>query len=291
LARRSILILAALLSAAAVAGAPGAAAAAGDCVPGAAWPAARTDLAAQVVALVNAHRTQLGLVPLVVSPTLSATAVWKARNMAAYGYLDHDDPAPDARTADERVAACGYQSAAWGENIATGFATAQAVVDAWLASPGHRANIERPEFRATGVGAAGAPTYWAQSFGVAVDAGSVVPVPVALPTAPAAAAAPSDASAPAVAAHHASAKSLRVSCAQRGRGVACRVLGQRGTMVRIALMRSGRTFARARTLATADAVRVRLHPMRRLRAGRYALVVRAGSAAGGRERRMSLILR
>jgi hypothetical protein len=82
-----------------------------------------------------------------------------------------------------------------------------------------------------------------------------------------------------------------VSCAQRGRGVACRVLGQRGTMVRIALMRSGRTFARARTLATADAVRVRLHPMRRLRAGRYALVVRAGSAAGGRERRMSLILR
>jgi hypothetical protein len=73
--------------------------------------------------------------------------------------------------------------------------------------------------------------------------------------------------------------------------VACRVLGQRGTMVRIALMRSGRTFARARTRTAADAIRVRLHAMRRLRAGRYALIVRADSAAGERERRTSLVLR
>ena len=92
---------------------------------------------------------------LVVSPTLTAAAEWKARNMAAYDYLDHDDPAPDARTADERLVACGYPATEWGENIATGYATAQAVVDAWLASPEHRANIERPEYRATGVGAAG----------------------------------------------------------------------------------------------------------------------------------------
>ena len=284
-------MLAALLSAAFVAATPAAVLAAGTCVPGAGWPANRADLAAQVVTLVNVHRAQLGLVPLVVSPTLTATAEWKARNMAAYGYLDHNDPAPDARTADERIAACGYQSVEWGENIATGYATAQAVVDAWLGSPGHRANIERPEFRATGVGAAGAPTYWAQSFGVAVDAGSVVPAPVALPTAPAAAAAPSGAIAPAVAAQGSSTKRLRVTCAQRGRGVACRVLGERGRMVRIALMRSGRTFARAHMRAASDAVRVLLHPMRRLRAGRYALVVRAGSAAGERERRTSLVLR
>ena len=175
MARRSIITLAALLCTATVAGTPGAAAAAGNCVAASGWPADRADLAAQVVTLVNAHRAQLGLVALVVSPTLTATAEWKARNMAAYGYLNHDDPAPDARTADERLAACGYQSTEWGENIASGFATAQAVVDAWLASPDHRANIERPEFRATGVGAAGSPTYWAQSFGATVDAGSVVP--------------------------------------------------------------------------------------------------------------------
>jgi len=286
LARRTIPLLAALLSAATVAAAPAAAAGTGDCTPAASWPADRADLAAQVVALVNAHRAQLGLAALVVSPTLTATAEWKARNMANYRYMDHDDPAPDARTPDERVAACGYQSPEWGENIASGYTTAQAVVDAWLASPEHRANIERPEFRATGVGAAGVPTYWAQAFGVTVDAGSIVPAPIAPPAAPATGAeAPSTLG---VAVH--AATGVRVSCAQRGRGVACRVLGERGTMVRIALMRHGQTFARARTRAASDAVRVKLHPMRRLRAGRYALVVRAGSAARERERRMSLVV-
>jgi len=284
-------MLAALLSAAAVAGTPAAATAAGNCVPAPGWPANRADLAAQVVTLVNAHRVQLGLVPLVLSPTLTATAEWKARNMAAYGYMDHDDPAPDARTANERVTACGYPAAAWAENIASGYATAQAVVDGWLASPQHRANIERPDYRATGVGAAGAPTYWTQSFGAVADAGSVVAAPVALPAPLAASAAPSAAGVPAPAAHRSSTKRLRVTCAQHGHAVACRVLVQRGTMVRIALMRSGRTFARARMRAGADAVRVRLHAMRRLRAGRYALVVRAGSAAREHERRMSLVLR
>jgi uncharacterized protein YkwD len=285
-------MLAALLSAAAVAGTPAASAAAGNCVPAPSWPADRADLAAQVVALVNAHRAQLGLAPLAVSPTLTAAAEWKARDMAAYGYLDHDDPAPDARSADERVIACGYPATEWGENIGTGYPTAQAVVGAWLASPEHRANIERPEYRATGVGVAGDPLYWAQSFGAVADAGSVAAAPAALPNAPAAAATPSGATVPAVAAHRSGAKrAVKVTCAQRGHGVACRVLGRRGTTVRIALMRGGRTFARARTRTAADPVRVVLHPMRPLRAGRYALIVRAGAAAGGRERRMSMVLR
>jgi uncharacterized protein YkwD len=282
-------MLAALLSAATVAATPAAAAAAGDCAPSASWPADRADLAAQVVALVNAHRRQLGLAALVVSPTLTATAEWKARNMAAYGYLDHSDPAPQPRTADERVAACGYPSTAWGENIAMGYQTAQAVVAAWLSSPEHRANIERQEFRATGVGAAGASAYWAQAFGATVDAGSVAPAP--LGPAIAAQAPPSAAAPQAAALTTRTARPVRVSCAQRGRGVACRVRGERGAIVRIALMRRGRTFAKARMRAASDAVRVRLHPMRRLRAGRYALVVRAGPAASERERRMSIVVR
>jgi len=57
--------------------------------------------------------------------------------------------------------------------------------------------------------------------------------------------------------------------------------------VHIALIRGRRTFARASARAGASPVRVRLRPMRRLRAGRYALVVRAGSAA----RRTSLVVR
>jgi uncharacterized protein YkwD len=289
LARRTFTLLAGLLAAALLAALPAGAVAAGDCSPSASWPADRPDLAAQVVALVNAHRAQLGLTPLVVSPTLTASAQWKARNMAALRYMDHDDPSPVARTADERVAACGYHSTAWGENIAFGYSTAQAVFDAWLDSPEHRANIERPEYRATGVGAAGAPTYWAQSFGATVDAGSVVPAAVAPATPPSAPAAATPSAASLAPAH--AAKTLRVSCAQRGRGIACRVAGGRGSLVRIALMRGGRTFAKARMRAASEAVRVRLHPIRRLRAGRYALVVRAGQAAAERERRMSIVVR
>jgi uncharacterized protein YkwD len=286
LARRTIPILAALLSAASVCAAPAAAAAMGDCTPAASWPADRADLGAQVVELVNAHRAQIGLQALVVSPTLSAAATWKARNMAAYGYMGHDDPGPpDARTADERIAACGYPQAEWGEDLASGYATAQAVVDGWLSSPEHRANIERPEFRATGIGVAGAAMYWSQTFGVVVDGGSVVPAPIAPTLAPAAT--PSSATAPPA---PSTTRPIRVSCAQHGRRVTCRVRGARGAPVRIALMRGGRTFARVRMRAAPDSLRVRLHPMRRLRAGRYALVVRAGSAAHARERRMSLVV-
>ncbi|HEX5799066.1 MAG TPA: CAP domain-containing protein, partial [Gaiellaceae bacterium] len=82
-----------------------------------------------------------------------------------------DDPAPPvARSAAERLAACGYDAGS-GENIAAGFASAQAVVTAWLNSPGHRANIENPSFVAIGSGAAagGAGMYWAQDFGTAGD--------------------------------------------------------------------------------------------------------------------------
>jgi hypothetical protein len=62
-------------------------------------------------------------------------------------------------------------------------------------------------------------------------------------------------------------------------------------MVHIVLRRSGRTFARVRMRARSDRVRVRLHPMRPLRAGRYVLVVRTDSAAGRRERRLALTVR
>jgi uncharacterized protein YkwD len=284
LPRRPLLLLAALCAAAATAVPPTAAAAVGDCTPSAAWPANRADLAAQVVDLVNSHRAGLGMQPLVVSPTLTAAATWKARHMAAYDYMDHDDPAPPvARTTGERLADCGYPLAAWGENIAEGYQTAQAVVNGWLGSPGHRANIEDPAYRATGVGAAGSPLYWAQTFGSVVDAGSAVSTSPALVPAPQPGATPSRAAS--------SVAPLRVSCALHGRRVACRVRDQRGAIVHIVLKRRGRMFARARMRAGSNLVRVRLHAMRRLRPGRYALVARAGSGSGAHERRMALMVR
>ena len=156
------------------------AAAVGGCTPGAGFRPANAAFADQVVQLVNQHRATLGLRALKVSPSLSASAVWKARHMATYSYMAHDDPAPPvARTAADRIAACGYQGG-WGENIAAGFTTPAAVLAAWLQSPGHRANIENPAYVVTGAGAsvtANGVTVWAQDFGLTDDSGSAGPPP------------------------------------------------------------------------------------------------------------------
>jgi uncharacterized protein YkwD len=129
-------------------------AAVGNCTPGANWGTVRSDLAAAVVTLVNEHRASLGLSQLSTSSTLGASAVWKARHMAEYRYMTHSDPAPPvARTVPQRLEACGYPAGTspWGENIAYGFSTAQAVMTAWLGSASHKANLERTDYRAIGV--------------------------------------------------------------------------------------------------------------------------------------------
>jgi uncharacterized protein YkwD len=139
----------------------------GGCTPGADWPAAKPRLATQVVALVNAHRSSIGLGALAVSPALTASATWKARHMAEYGYMGHDDPAPPvARLWSQRIAACGFSGSA-GENLAVGFPTAAAAVQAWLADPPHKANLEGA-WNLTGVGVAvgaNGMVFWAQDFG------------------------------------------------------------------------------------------------------------------------------
>ena len=141
---------------------------AGGCTPDAAWPAAKPALAAQVVSLINAHRASLGLRPLVVSPALTASATWKARHMAQYLYMGHDDPAPPAARAwYQRIAACGFGGTA-GENLAAGFPTASGAVGAWLGDPPHKANLESTAWNLTGVGVAVASNgmvFWAQDFG------------------------------------------------------------------------------------------------------------------------------
>ena len=150
----------------------------GDCTAQSSWGTPLPGLAARVVDLINAHRRALGLRALNISPTLARAAVWKARHMARFRYMSHDDPAPPVgRTAAERIAACGYAGAGWGENIAYGYATPVPVVQAWLNSPGHRANIENRSFSVTGVGAASANgmVFWAQDFGTMPDTGTTAP--------------------------------------------------------------------------------------------------------------------
>ncbi len=108
--------------------------------------------------------------------------------MAEYGYMAHDDPAPPvSRSTGDRITACGYAGGGWGENIAYGFPSAGSVVQAWLGSPGHRANIERAAYVATGVGAAvrsNGAVYWAQTFGTSGAAASPAGAPRAAQSKP-----------------------------------------------------------------------------------------------------------
>lgn len=157
-------------------------AAVGDCTPGSDWGTLRQDLTARVLELVNQHRAARGLTQLSVSTTLTNAAIWKSRHMAKYVYMAHADPAPPvARSVSDRLLACGYPvtSAGWGENIAYGYSTADAVVQGWLNSPGHRANIENASFRSIGLGAAASSAgrlYWTQEFGTSTG-GSTPPPP------------------------------------------------------------------------------------------------------------------
>lgn len=125
----------------------------------------------------------MGLAPLQVSSTLAASAVWKARHMAAYDERTHDDQAPPvARTFFDRVSACGYSGPGAGENIAWLYPTAAAVMAGWLGSPDHKANMEAG-WTATGIGAAmtsGGAVYWAEDFGFAD--GTSPPPPTTSPT-------------------------------------------------------------------------------------------------------------
>jgi uncharacterized protein YkwD len=150
-----------------------------DCSADGSWGTNRPDLASQVMQLVNAHRGGMGLGALSVSSPLQASSTWKSLHLAHFGYFAHDDPAPPvARSAFTRAGDCGFSGSHWGENIASGYESPQAVMNAWLGSPGHRANIENAGYTTIGVGVAandGGTLYWTQNFGN--DGGASPPPP------------------------------------------------------------------------------------------------------------------
>ncbi|MEY9873779.1 uncharacterized protein YkwD [Streptacidiphilus sp. MAP12-33] len=122
-----------------------------------------TDEAA-VLALVNTARAQHGCGALSASPALTELAQSFSREMAARGFFSHTDP--DGHTPWDRARALGITNLG-GENIARGQQTPDAVMTAWLNSPGHRANILDCAYHSLGVGVfygAGGP-WWTQDFG------------------------------------------------------------------------------------------------------------------------------
>ncbi|MFF5961032.1 CAP domain-containing protein [Streptomyces luteogriseus] len=120
--------------------------------------------AAQVLSLVNEERAKVGCSPVAAGSALTALAQSYSEDMAARGFFDHTDP--DGRTPWDRAEKAGISNLG-GENIARGQADAAAVMDAWMNSPGHRANILNCDFKTLGVGVelgSGGP-WWTQNFG------------------------------------------------------------------------------------------------------------------------------
>ncbi|WP_405978411.1 CAP domain-containing protein [Streptomyces sp. NBC_00158] len=119
---------------------------------------------AEVLALVNQERAQAGCVPVRANPPLAALAGAFSKDMAVRGFFDHTDP--DGNSPWQRAQNAGV-SGMGGENIARGQGDAKSVMQAWMNSPGHKANILNCEFRTLGVGvyfASGGP-WWTQDFG------------------------------------------------------------------------------------------------------------------------------
>ncbi|MFG2986527.1 CAP domain-containing protein [Streptomyces sp. NPDC048258] len=118
-----------------------------------------------VLALVNKERAAAGCGPLAVNAKLSAAARGYSDTMARSGVMSHTGP--DGSTMTTRVEAAGYGWSRLGENIARGQADADAVMNAWMNSPGHKANILNCAFREIGIGVHkgdGGP-WWTQNFG------------------------------------------------------------------------------------------------------------------------------
>ena len=133
-------------------------------------------VAERVLELVNAARAEArscgpdrfeATDPLQLSPILVTAAEAHSWDMAARGRAGHDGS--DGSDSGERIRRAGYVWLAAGENVAAGQPDADAVVGAWLESPGHCATLMAPYFTETGIAFAEAPSknppiYWTQVF-------------------------------------------------------------------------------------------------------------------------------
>jgi uncharacterized protein YkwD len=136
-------------------------------------------LEAEIVQLVNGYRAAYGLAPLSINAQLNAAADMHTLDMAAmsnvYGpwtAMKHTLYGTSRPQISDRLDAAGYDnwtySFRYGENIAFGYPTAAAVVEAWMNSPSHRDNILNPAFTETGVSVrtdAAGRLWFTQDFG------------------------------------------------------------------------------------------------------------------------------
>ena len=132
---------------------------------------------AEVLSLVNQERAQGGRCgsrsfkpspPLSYQANLAQAAKKHALDMSINHYFSHSSQNGDSPT--DRIKSTGYRGRAWGENIAAGQRSPKEVVQAWMDSPGHCANILNSLFTELGVSfifddQSPYKTYWVQAFG------------------------------------------------------------------------------------------------------------------------------
>jgi uncharacterized protein YkwD len=117
-------------------------------------------VAAQCIALTNAERAAHGVAPVTYNAQLQAAAQGWSNYQASIQTMSHN---AGGSTPGARISAAGYGWHTYGENVAAGQGGCSSVLAAWIASPGHEANIVNPAFVHIGVALAkdanGRP-YW-----------------------------------------------------------------------------------------------------------------------------------
>ena len=116
----------------------------------------------EVVRLVNEIRQQHGLSALTENWELSRVARFKSQDMKDRAYFDHTSPTYGSPFQMMKDFGISYRTA--GENIAMGYRSPEAVVNGWMNSSGHRANILNANFKQIGVGYVAQGNYWTQMF-------------------------------------------------------------------------------------------------------------------------------
>jgi len=121
-----------------------------------------TNYESEVIRLVNEIRVKNGLKALEADWELSRVARIKSQDMKDNNYFSHTSPVYGSPFNMIKNFGISYKSAA--ENIAKGQSTPQAVVNAWMNSQGHRANILNSSYTKIGVGYVSGGNYWTQMF-------------------------------------------------------------------------------------------------------------------------------
>lgn len=132
-------------------------------------PPEHREFVQDVVELTNEQRREHGCDDVTWDAELAVPAQEHSQDMADNDFMGHIGS--DGRDPGQRVADSDYPGRYRAENVAAGYETPRDVVEGWMNSDGHRANILNCELRDIGVGYAHSPdteygTYWTQNFGV-----------------------------------------------------------------------------------------------------------------------------